>query len=104
MSFVGEKLRITDHPVTGLPHKNFQISFDFKTSTPFGSLFSIDSPIGKGGHDRHMILKDGELHIRVWPGPLYKASNLKLSNGHWHKLKLVCQKGHPIRTYIDGSP
>jgi hypothetical protein len=27
-----DKLRILDHPETGLPNKNFNISFSFKTS------------------------------------------------------------------------
>ena len=27
-----DKLRIVDHPSTGLPNKNFKISFEFKTS------------------------------------------------------------------------
>ena len=57
----GENLRISDHPETGLPNKNFEISFDFLATEKDTSLFSIDSPIGKGGHDRHITLKDGQI-------------------------------------------
>jgi hypothetical protein len=55
----GEPLRIKDHPDTGLPFKNFEIQFEFITSDKETALFSIDSPIGKGGHDRHILLKNG---------------------------------------------
>lgn len=104
MSFVGEKLRISDHANTGLPNKNFEIELDFRTFESNTPLFSIDSWIGRGGHDRHLILKGGRLHIRIWPGPLYKASNLSLDNNQWHNLRVVCQKGEPIRTFIDNEP
>jgi hypothetical protein len=52
----GKQLRIKDHPDTGLPNQNFKISFDFKTKDKNAPLFSIDSPIGEGGHDRHIFL------------------------------------------------
>jgi hypothetical protein len=89
----GESLRIKDHPDTGLPFKNFEICFDFLTSAKNTCLFSLDSPIGRGGHDRHITLKNGQIIVRVWPGAAYTATSGSYSDGMWHTFRLLCAKG-----------
>lgn len=78
----------------GLPNKNFEIEFEFKTKQSNSALFSIENPpkLG-GGHDRHIYLKGGKLHHRVWPGKSIKVSNVNFADGNWHKLSLVSEKG-----------
>ena len=65
--FGSDNLRISDHPITGLPVRNFKISFEFKTSELFTPLFSMDAINGRGGHDRHVYLVMGFMMVRVWP-------------------------------------
>ena len=86
-----DNLRISDHPKTGLPNKNFRISFDFKTQQANAPLFSMDAINGKGGHDRHMNLEDGIMMVRVWPYGTFKVSDQKLNDGNWHQMILTCE-------------
>ena len=100
----GENLRISDHKHTGLPIQNFKISFEFITSENETALFSINSPIGKGGHDRHMFLKDGQINVRIWPGEgTFNCQTRNLANGEWHKLELICVLNKPVRVRVDGQ-
>jgi hypothetical protein len=98
---VGEKLRINDHPDTGLPFKNFEFEFDFRTAQSNCALFSIDSPIGRGGHDRHVTIQNKKLMIRVWPGKTFCPSNNNYCDDEWHTFRLLCVKGQPIKTFVD---
>ena len=100
----GESLRINDHPHTGLPIQNFKISFEFITSEKEAALFSINSPIGKGGHDRHIFLKGGQINVRIWPGDgAFNCQTQNLANGEWHKLELICVLNNPVRVKVDGQ-
>ena len=91
IKFSSEKLRVKDHK-TGIPNTDFIISFEFQTKDPMAPLFSINSPIGKGGHDRHIYLQDGVPRIRIWPGNPFAADRKdKLNDDKWHFLELQCQ-------------
>jgi len=85
------KLRILDHPKTGLPNKNFKISFKFKTSQDSAPLFSMDAIKGRGGHDRHIYLDNGIMMMRVWPHGKFKVSDQKLDDDEWHQVELHCR-------------
>jgi phage-related protein len=61
-----------------LPNTDFEIAFQFKTSSVYTSLFSIDSTAG--GHDRHLFLENGKLYARVWPGAKYQVWSNSLAD------------------------
>ena len=83
----------------GMPNKNFEIQFDFKTKSRNTALFSIED--SGGSHDRHIYIKNGKLYHRVWPGGTHLISRTNFADGNWHTLKLISEKGQPIITLVD---
>ena len=84
----------------GMPNKNFEIQFDFKTKSRNTALFSVEDNSGRS-HDRHIYIKNGRLYHRVWPGSTHLASRTNYADGNWHTLKLIVEKGQPIITMVD---
>ena len=67
-------------------------------------MFSIENADSRGGgHDRHIYLKGGKIHHRVWPGGTFVVSHTNYADGNWHTLKLTSEKGQPITTVVDGQ-
>ena len=62
-----KSLNFREHKETGLPNKDFVITFEFKTKDKDAPLFSINSPIGDAGQDREVFLKNGKAVVRVSP-------------------------------------
>jgi hypothetical protein len=96
-------LRITDHADTGLPNKNFVITFEFKTKDKDAPLFSINSPIGDAGHDRHIFMRNGKAVVRISPSPQFTCKKQELADGQWHLLEVFCFQKNPVRVMIDGT-
>lgn len=74
----------------GLPNKNFVITLEFKTKDKDAPLFSVNSPIGEYGHDRHIYLKNGKAVVRISPEPLFTCKNQDLADDKWHLLEVFC--------------
>jgi hypothetical protein len=85
-----------------MPVKDFEISFSFKTGSKTTALFSIDDP-KKGGHDRHIYLKNGMIYVRVWPGKTYIAGRGNYADNKWHSYTLTCETGTNCVSMIDGK-
>jgi hypothetical protein len=98
-----QKLRINDNEDTGLPNKNFIITFEFKTDDKDAPLFSINSPIGDGGHDKQIFLRDGEAVVQISPSHQFTCKKQDLADGQWHLLELFCLQENPVRVMIDGT-
>lgn len=103
LAYTSEKLRSNDSSKDeGLPHQNFKFEFSFKTNQAKAGLFCLDSP-GKGGHDRHVMIQDKKLNVRVWPNLVFTVCDDNVADGKWHHFKIVCQKQNPIKIYLDGD-
>ena len=90
---------ILNEPETEVTHELW-----FKTTNPNGGLFSVKAR--KGGHDRHIYLKDGNVHTRIWmrtTNELLQSSGKNYADGQWHHVAHVF--GQSIggeKLYIDG--
>merc|ERR1712147_316029 len=75
-----------------IPDFDFEIAFDFKTQQRGNvGFFSICKNWDcKGGHDRHIGLKNGRPYVRVWPGKgwMPAAKFTGYADDAWHTLKL----------------
>lgn len=92
-----------DYPDTGLNNVNFDMSWDFISDKRPNPLLGIDSPIGSGGHDRHVYINaSGKLCIRVWPGGTKEICDIP-QDENWRNFRCVCEKGKPYKVYLDGE-
>ncbi|NET14290.1 MAG: hypothetical protein F6K08_16360, partial [Okeania sp. SIO1H6] len=85
-------------PVEGITHELW-----FKTHQADGGLFMCTSE-NRGGHDRHIYLKNGNVFARVWKhleDEIIHSKNLTLNDGKWHHVAhTIGSRGQFL--YIDG--
>lgn len=90
--------------IRNLPETDFSISIRFKTTNPQCGLFAVHSgPLGAGGNDRHMFLKDGKPQQRVWNNEGIGAAELNVADGQFHHWMQVVQMGIGQKIYVDGK-
>lgn len=90
--------------VHNLPETDFTIAIRFKTSNPQCGLFAVHAgPLGQGGNDRHMYLKDGKPQQRVWNNEVIGATELNVADGQFHSWMQVVQTGAGQRIFVDGK-
>jgi hypothetical protein len=91
--FVGGSASFQGMVLRKIPDFDFEIAFDFKTQQRGNvGFFSICKNWDcKGGHDRHIGLKNGRPYVRVWPGKGWQPAGkyAGYNDGHWHSLKLT---------------
>lgn len=87
-----------------LPETDLTISIRFKTANPQCGLFAVRAgPLGQGGNDRHMFLKDGKPQQRVWNNETIGATEPNVADGQFHVWMLVLRKDAGQHIYIDGK-
>ncbi len=90
--------------VHNLPETDFTISIRFKTANPQCGLFAVYAgPLGQGGNDRHMSLKDGKPQQRVWNNEVIGANEINVADGQFHTWMQVVQLGVGQKIFIDGK-
>lgn len=87
-----------------LPETNLTIAIRFKTSVPNCGLFAVQAgTLGANGNDRHMFLKDGKPHQRVWNNETIGATDLNVADGQFHTWMQVLRMGSGQQIFIDGK-
>jgi hypothetical protein len=64
---------------------DYAVSLWFKTTNGNCGLFSVTNDNGSA-HDRHLYLKGGNLHARVWRNESISTSDLNLADDQWHQV------------------
>ena len=87
-----------------VPENGCTMAFWFNTTNPDCGLHAVvDSPLGGGGHDRHIFLVDGNIRIRLWDTEIITTTGLDAADGQWHHVAYMY--GDAIggqKLYVDG--
>jgi len=65
-------------------------------------IFSINAQ--RGGHDRHIGIKNGRPYYRTWTGSGYYGDfhGIDVFDGNFHQWELIARNGQGQKAYIDG--
>ena len=82
----------------------YTCSIWFKTLQDNCGLFSVEGgQDGSTGHDRHIYLRGGNLHARVWQNETIATTGVDYADGLWHCVTHVVGGQTGQRLYVDGK-